>query len=118
MMPIDNFGKLMSALFLCTYLFFLSGCSSRISDLQLISTKNVELTETHIDARKGRRTKGRDCVFLFFGVVNLEEAVDEALEKGNGNLMVDEVTYLVKYPFVTCYEVEGTVYNLKTDLNE
>lgn len=113
MRHINNFGRSISVFFLCTCLFSLSGCTYRIGDLQLISTKNIELNETHIDARQGIRAKGRDCVFLIFGVVNLEEAVDEALEKGNGNLMVDEVTRLIAYPFVTCLEAEGTVHNVK-----
>ena len=113
---INNFGRSISALFLCICLFFLSGCTQRIGDLSLISTKNIELRETHVDPRQGRRVKGQDCVFLFFGVLNLEEAVDEALEKGNGNLMVDEVTHLIAYPFVSCLEVEGTVHNIKADL--
>jgi len=115
MMPINNFARSVSIFFLFLCLFFLNGCTYRLGDLQIISTKNVELTEVHIDARKGRRSKGRDCVFLFFGVANLEEAVDEALNKGKGNLMVDEVTRLIAYPFVTCLEVEGTVYNIKAD---
>ena len=55
-------------------------------------------------------------LFLFpWGVPNLETAIDKALEKGNGNIMVDQVTY---YNFFSigigyaCFVVEGTV--LKT----
>ena len=43
----------------------------------------------------------------------MEEAVDKALEKGKGNVMVDEVTeyenYWVVLGFVSCINVEGTV---------
>jgi hypothetical protein len=48
-----------------------------------------------------------------FGVPNLKNTVDKALEAGNGNVMVDEVTYVQGYYFViggmSCIKVEGTV---------
>ena len=60
--------------------------------------------------------KGEDCVVIFiipWGVPNLEKAVDQALQKGNGNVMVDQVSYSKIFSLVLigqhCLEVEGTV---------
>ena len=99
----------------------LDGCSVRVADLTLVSTKNIDLSNTQLDARKGQRHTGEDCRFnllglIPFGLPNMEEAVDKALEKGNGNVMVDEVTeyknYWVVVGGVSCITVEGTVLNV------
>jgi len=95
-----------------------SGCAHRVADLTLVSTKNIDLNNTVLDIRSGERVKGSDCALSLlglipFGVPNLQEAIDSALEKGNGSIMVDQVTYLKQYYFVlggsSCIEVEGTV---------
>lgn len=102
------------------FLLLFGGCTTRIADLTLISTKNIDLNNTQLDARKGTRINGEDCAvwplgFIPLGLPNLEEAVDEALEKGKGNILVDQVTYRKHFYFVLastlCIEVEGTVLN-------
>ena len=99
----------------------LGGCTFRVADLTLVSTKNVDLNNTSLDARKGTREKGEHCAFALLGLIplgipNLEEAVDEALEKGKGNIMVDQVTYSTGAYYIllsqSCIEVEGTVLNV------
>ena len=75
---------------------------------------------THLDSRQGRRQKGEDCKFSLlgipFGLPNLEEAVDRALEAGGGNIMVDQVTEFKETWFVVatqeCIVVEGTILNI------
>jgi len=105
-------------LVLLIVLFLGSGCSTRVADLTLVSTKNIDLSNTTIDLKKGKRTKGEDCVFVFlfpFGLPNLEEAIDDALEKAHGNVMVDQVSYYKNKSFLigqSCIEVEGTVLNI------
>ncbi len=101
-------------------LLMMSSCSIRVADLTMVSTKNIDLSDTQLDARKGHRQTGEDCRFRLlglpiFGLPNMEEAVDKALEKGKGNVMVDEVT---EYKFIwvvlgdiLCINVEGTVLN-------
>lgn len=98
----------------------LSSCSMRVADLTMVSTKNIDLSDTQLDARKGQRQTGEDCRFnllglIPFGLPNMEEAVDKALEKGKGNVMVDEVTEYkiiwVVIGFISCIDVEGTVLN-------
>lgn len=97
---------------------FLNGCTARIADLTLVSTKNIDLSDTHLDARTGQRQTGEDCGFILLDLIplhwpNLKEAVDQALEKGKGNVMVDQVTELKSAWFIIgsqrCFKVEGTV---------
>ena len=96
----------------------LAGCTVRVADLTLISTKNIDLSNARLDARQGQRVKADDCIYSILGLIplgvpNLENAVDRALEKGGGNIMVDQVTYQSGYYFVllgmNCILVEGTV---------
>lgn len=97
---------------------FVCGCSQRVADLTLISTKNIDLSNVSLDAREGNRVTGKHCVYwplglIPFGLPNLEEAIDDALEKGGGNVMVDQVTYQSGLYFIIasqqCIEAEGTV---------
>ncbi len=70
-----------------------------------------------IDIRAGKRVTGEDCAWwplsIPIRVPTLEDAVDDALEKGGGNLMIDQVTWQSVYTIVvivyTCVRVEGTV---------
>ncbi len=90
-----------------------AACSYRSADLTVVSTKNIDLSRAQLDARDGDRFEGEDCGFL--ELPNLGDAVDEALEKGGGNVMVDQVTYrTVKWLFLSCFKVEGTVLNAPT----
>ncbi len=86
-----------------------AGCTTRVADLTLISTKNIDLRQAQLDVREGKRFKGQHCTF--FTLPNLEEAIDDALQKGGGNIMVDQVTYQKLFLFSQCIEVEGTVLN-------
>lgn len=99
------------------------GCTTRVADLTLVSTKNIDLSKATLDIRKGRRVKGEDCTIALLGlfplgIPNLENAMDDALEKGRGNVMVDQVTYLSGAYFVlasqSCVRVEGTVLNVRS----
>ena len=97
----------------------LAGCTTRTDALTLLSTKNIDLSDAKLEAAKGQRFSGQDCVpiILIFplGVPNLQEATDEALEKGKGNVMVDQVTTVTAFWFifgVSCIELEGTVLNI------
>jgi hypothetical protein len=101
----------------------LSGCmNQRVGDLTLVSSKNVDLTYAHLDARQGQRVVGKDCKWAFLGIPtgtpSLKDAIDNALEKGNTNLMVDEVTRLQTQNYVivgkTCYVVEGTALSVSS----
>jgi len=114
----SNSWRVVAAGIACAIVFVTSGCSQRVADLTLISTKNIDLSDTTLDARHGKRVKGDHCAYsllglLPLGVPNLKNAVDRALEAGGGNIMVDEVTYVRSYYFIlfgmSCVDVEGTV---------
>jgi hypothetical protein len=98
--------------------FVASGCTQRIGDLTFISTRNIDLASARIDVRQGRRVTGEDCKFALLGLLplglpTLQGAVDDALEKGDGNVMVDQVTYSSSIYFILasrfCIKAEGTV---------
>ena len=104
----------------CLLSIMVSGCSTRVADLTLVSTKNIDSLNTQLDSRQGRRQKGEDCRFFLlgipFGLPNLKDAVDKALEAGGGNIMVDQVTEIKQTWLVIghqeCIVVEGTVLNV------
>jgi hypothetical protein len=98
----------------------LAGCTVRVADLTLVSTKNIDLSNAALDVRQGKRVEGSHCLIWPLGLIptglpNLEDAIDDALERGGGNLMVDQVTYRRGLYFVLvsqeCILVEGTVLN-------
>jgi len=88
------------------------GCSQRVADFTGISTKNIYAKGVDVSALpKAEGVKGRDIRFLGINA-NIKDALDEALEKGNGNLMIDCAVYIWSAPFVAGYEVRGTVVNV------
>ena len=68
--------------------------------------------------------EGSDCKYALLGIIpfgtpTLEAAVDDALQKGGGNVMIDEVTYQSLYYFILasqqCIRAEGTVLSTTSD---
>ena len=93
-------------------------CTGGLSTLSMVSTKNVDLDTFILDLRKGKTVHGKDCNvsllgLIHLGVPSLEEAVDDALEKGQGNILVDGYSYGFGYYAILytywCIEVRGTV---------
>jgi hypothetical protein len=94
------------------------GCTNRIGDLTFVSTRNIDLSHVSLDVRSGKRVEGADCKYALLGIIpfgtpTLEGAVDDALQKGGGNVMIDQVTYQSLYYFIlvsqSCIKAEGTV---------
>lgn len=92
----------------------LSGCTTRVTDFTVISTKNTALTVGH---RKGNRVTGESCavVVLFpFGIPSVKQAIDNAIENAGNpeyDALVDGVVYYKNHSFLfgeICYEVQGT----------
>ncbi len=90
----------------------LSGCMARLVDFTALSTKNA-----NIPGERGPRVKGEDLatIILFFptGQANIKTAVDRAIEKGGGDLLVDGVIsqecWYIPLLIGQCgYIVEGT----------
>lgn len=105
-------------LMVCT----LAGCSWR-NDFTALSTKNVNLDNITIDKSKSKgRFEGRSCqrVVLFFPIdfktPNADDAVDEALEAANAQVLLDAVLEFESFyiPLIygrTCFFAEGNAYD-------
>jgi len=113
----QNLSKIIGAVLL---IICFAGCAVRQADLTAISTKNVELNGVDLNTLHGKRVEGEDSNFLFlfipFGFPQLEDAVDDALAKGNGDLIVDAVIYSERWWFLVgqdIIKIKGTVVNTK-----
>ena len=85
------------------------GCRTRIADFTAISTKNIYSKGIDITALpKAEGIEGSDIGFLGIGA-EIEDAVEKAMEKGQGNLMIDCAVYTWEVPFFFGYQVRGTV---------
>jgi len=92
----------------------LSGCSSRIADLTVASSKNVNLNSSGLVT--GARIKDDDTVpiILFpLGKPEIKEAVDNAIEQnkcavGLTNVVIDQTFFSFIVGFIA-YEVEGNL---------
>ena len=92
--------------------FSLSGCMARLADFTALSTKNA-----NIPGERGERVKGEDLATIIFffptGQASIKTAVDRAIEKGGGDLLVDGVIsrecWYIPLLFGQCgFVVEGT----------
>lgn len=103
---------------LCIIAISVVGCTRRITDFTIISTKNMDLSQTSGFTRGSERVTGEDkasiIVIIPTGEPDLKEAIDRAIESTPGAVgLVDGV---VRYkwfyiPYIygeTTYEVEGT----------
>lgn len=100
----SKIGFFVLALLLTT----LVGCRQRIGDFTILSSQNVNFGAITADIMQdAEEFEGADI--RAFGVPNLEEALDEALRKGQGNVMVDAALYYYQAPFVHGYIVKGKV---------
>lgn len=114
----EIFVKLLRATAFCVATFSLGGCSMRITDFTVISTKNVNIPAK----QQASRVTGNDCVIVFlipFGIPNLKTAIDKAIESaGPGyDALIDGVAYIDNKSFLfgqECYRVEGTPISTKS----
>lgn len=106
-----------AGLFALAALLTSSGCMSRVGDMTMLSTRNVSLDRLDIDKLPQKTgITGRDSTFMFlfipFGQPHLKNAVDDALNKGGGDLMTDVVVSRGAWWFIVgqdIVEVKGTV---------
>lgn len=99
-------------------LTLLTGCTQRVTDFTIISTKNVDISALATAKRAGNRITGEDLVhviiFIPTGVPNLKEAIDRTIESTPGAVaLVDGVVYFRSWmiPLLygqSAYIVEGT----------
>ena len=96
-----------------------TGCSSRILDFTVISSKNVTIK---FDKSQGKFVTGKSMGFLGMGI-SIKDAMDKALSSAGPDydILVDGVIRVSDYFFVTGYKVEGTAYSsakLKAQMGE
>ena len=99
------------SIFIVALVFSLMSCSYRLGDFTILSTKNYNVEAEY---KKVGRFEGKDSVFVIFGIPfgqpNIENAVDEAIEKGKGVYLTDAVLELKNGLFSMGYEVKGDVW--------
>ena len=100
-----------------------SGCMTRMADCTVASTKNVKLSKIDLDSlprTKGVEGKSTQPMFLFIplsGAPTIKDALDDALTKGDGDLMVDAVFYQGGWWFIfgeNVLSVKGEVVKTRT----
>ena len=107
-----------SRLFTFAFLVLLTGCTNRLTDFTVISSKNIDVVTLGRTKRLETRVEGKDLghVILGFPVhyANIKNAMDCGLQTVPGAIaMVDGVVYqqdLIIIPFLygqTNYIVEG-----------
>lgn len=107
-------------LFLVCFLC-LCGCRTHMTDITMISTKNIDLNKTNIDAAPTKKNvTGKDSVFIFLfiptGIPTLQGAVNDALKNGNGDLLTNASVYSSGWWFLVgqnSIEITGDVVNTK-----
>jgi hypothetical protein len=103
-----------AGLLLCTSLIV--GCTTRLTDFTVLSTKDVDLSKAGTFTRGPVRVKGEDIVtiiiFIPTGAPNMKTAVDRAIEGVPGAVaLVDGVWSQKAWWFIigqSGYMVEGT----------
>jgi len=105
-------------LFAIVFLAMLTGCTTRITDFTIISTKNVDLSVIGHARRGTVRAQGEDVTHIIIiiptGIPHVKEAIDKAIESVPGAVaLVDGVLYYRAFyiPYIygqKAYVVEGT----------
>lgn len=108
--------KILSILLLS---LFLSACTTRIASMTMISDRNIRTKDVKVsDLPKTKNVVGKSTKFVFifipFGIPTLKEALDDALTKADGDLMVDASLYSTSWWFLVGQvglEIRGSVVN-------
>lgn len=98
--------------------FIFSGCSSRLVDFTIISTKNIDMAKSSSFKKGKSRIEGEDkvhiIIFIPTGQADIKECIDNAIEKVPGCVaLLDGVLYSKSWwiPYIygqAKFVVEGT----------
>ena len=102
-------GKMIGTMLgMLSVVMVLDGCSRRVTDFTIISTKNT-LLAGHGE-KKDRRIEGEDCKFTLLGLPDMKTAIDDAVENAGPeyDALVDGVVWYDDRFIYVCYRVEGT----------
>lgn len=114
----DFRGVNMKKLFvIVAVLLLLAGCSNRVGDFTILSTKNIDLSHGADFKRLATRIKVEEKVPIVLGIrfgrPDIKTAIDHAIEKTPGAVALTDAVIIDKWFnfFIfgeTGYEVEGT----------
>lgn len=85
--------------FIIMVMFIIAGCGTRHGDFTVLSSKLIRLSDFELEkVNRVKGVEGKSTAQIIFviptaGDPSLEDAIDEALEKGNGDVMTDAVIY-------------------------
>lgn len=107
----------MRTIILSLMILAVTSCSTHLTDLSVLSNKNVSLDKLDIDkAPHIKNVSGKDTVFvlLFFslGEPQLKTALNNALKQADGDMMIDVSIYAKSWWFFVgqrTLEIQGTV---------
>lgn len=111
---------LTGSLVLAAALLLLPGCVVRQGDFTVLSNKLVRFSDFELSrADRVKNVEGRDVAHIIILIPtkanpNLEDAIDDALDKGDGDIMTDAVVHSWSWyiPYIygqTGWKVEGDV---------
>lgn len=109
---------------LLSLLLIVTGCTTHIASVTGISTK--EIHAKHVDLDKfqiSKNIEGTDTSFCPFGIplFKLSHAVDDALRRGDGDLLINGDIYVTNYfaliGSICSFKIKGDVINLKKQKN-
>lgn len=111
----------MKAIIVSLMIIVLSACTTHLTDVSLMSNKNVNLNNVNIDKLpQVKNVVGKSSVFIFlfipFGQPQIKLALNDALKKGDGDLMVDASISSKSWWFLVgenSIVIEGTVVKTK-----
>lgn len=99
-------------------LLALTGCTTRLTDFTIISTKNIDLSRGAEFTRSDKRIEGEDTkhiiIFIPTGIPSPKEAADKAIESTPGAValldgVLEHEWFYFPYIFgYTTYRVKGT----------
>lgn len=103
-----SISKLSISILTLVSIVILSGCSTRIGDFTVLSTKNIDYSQLGEYQVVNTRSTGQDM--KTWTVASMEEAVDKAIESVDGGVAMTDVTVeIVNGFFSSGYRIEGNV---------
>jgi len=118
-------NRLISLLAVLALSVLVAGCVVRQGDFTVLSDKLIDAKDFDLSgSEKVRRVKGEDkarIIVLFpTGQPSLEGAIDDALEKGGGDVLTDAVVHSYSWyiPYIygeTGWRVEGDVVRTRSE---
>ncbi|MCM1324430.1 MAG: hypothetical protein NC218_09905 [Acetobacter sp.] len=104
----------------------LGSCTTHIAHLSMISNTSVRLDNINLNQNiKSNYIKGEDTksiiIFIPLGIPNVQRAIDNALKKGKGDILINATIYTKIWWFIigkASIYVDGIVINTKESDNE